>query len=91
MRDAIEKGQLYEPEDYVAERDKQTSKYYHRFFLRGDTHLCAKTVFPDQSKAVVSVLPNGYVIPHIRFDPVATAEVRPEIIARELAYYSDTC
>ena len=90
MVDAINNEQMYKAGDYKAERDRKTSKYYHRFFLNGEAHLCAKTVFPDRSKAIVSVLPNGYVIPHIRFDPIATTDSRPDVIERELAYRSDS-
>ena len=91
MRDAIKDGRMYEPDDYIVEKNENTFKYYHRFLLNGETHLCAKTVFPDESKAVVSVLPDGCVIPHIRFDPAATVDPRPEVMERELAYRSDTC
>jgi hypothetical protein len=91
MCDAIAKKQMYESGDYEAAKDRKTSKHTHRFFLNGETHLIARTVFPDQSKAFVTVLPHGYVIPHIKFDPIGTTDSRPDVVEKELAYRSDSC
>jgi len=86
MRDAIKTGHLYEPGDYVAEKDRKSQKYYHRFFLNDLTHLCARTVYPDSSEAVVKVLPNGNVIPFIRYSPAAAEDANIAVIENELQY-----
>lgn len=86
MQDAIRRGMVYADGDYVAEKDRKSQKYYHRFFLADERHLCAKTVFPSESEAIVSILPNGNVIPYIRYRPVESCDARPEVIEGELAY-----
>ena len=86
MLEAIERGHLYAEGDYIAETDRKSNKHYHRFFLQNDQHLCATTVFPSESQAVVSILPNGNIIPYIKYGPAATSDVNPDVIETEIAY-----
>lgn len=80
--------QRYEPGDYVADGDRKTGKFYHRFFVDGAPHRCARVAFPDQSRAVVTVLPGGSVIPHVRYAPARIEEVDSAVFEAELAYVS---
>lgn len=86
MLATIKIGHAYKAGDYVAELDRTSKKYYHRIFVNGPPHRCAKTVFPDQSEARVPVLPNGAVIPHVRLLPAQALDVLPEVIEAELSY-----
>lgn len=86
MQDAIRRGYLYQPGDYIAETDRKSQKHYHRFFLEDDKHLRASTRFPDQSVAVVEQLPNGSIIPYIRFAPAEAYDAKPSVLEREVSY-----
>lgn len=83
MQQAIDRGQLYRPGDYLL--DEQTGeKTYHRFLLDDYRHRCGKVVFPNQSTAEVRVLKDGAVVPYINFQPAIAVDVATEIIQTEL-------
>ena len=87
MLEAIARGHVYVEGDY--ELDEQTGaddKHFHRFHLNGFAHLCGKVTFPDESAAVVRVLPDGKVIPYIDFQPARADAINTDVVERELAY-----
>lgn len=91
MEEALKRGHLYQSGDYVRDVQKGRgknahSKTYHKFHLADRRHLCGAATFPDRSVAVVRPLPNGSVVPYIRFEPAEARDVNSAVVASEIAY-----
>lgn len=87
MIESIERGHVYEPGDYLFDRTSGAGgKTFHRFFIDGSPHLCARVAFPAESLAHVRVLDDGNVVPYIDFRPARAEEVDSEAFDREVAY-----
>jgi hypothetical protein len=87
MEAAINRGCLYEADDYLL--DRQTGgggKVYHKFHLTDFRHRCGKVVFPDESTAELRVLEDGNVVPFINFQPAQATDIVSQIILDEIAH-----
>lgn len=86
MRDAIQRGFLYKNGDLDEGRDRKTTKATYQFQLADLRHLLAEVVFPAESAAVIKVLTDGSVVPHIRYAPAAARNEKPEVLRTEMRF-----
>lgn len=86
MREAIRRGYLYQKGDLQVGQDRKTKKPTYQFQLADFAHRLAEVVFPSESRAVVQVLADGYVVPHIRFAPAAAHNERADVLWTEAKF-----
>jgi len=86
MREAIRRGFLYQKDDLQVGQDRKTKKPTYQFQLADFSHRLAEVLFPSESRAVVQILADGYVVPHIRFAPATAQNERGDVLRAEVKF-----